>query len=135
MRLSEAMMLGDSLRTRSHVVYLDMETVPPCGCAIGGSALAVGATLPLQHREVWPWLSDLLSDRILDYECIIGCGVDISFSRVMDGSCTFEKLVDYVRSIEPSCGDCNCFECSCINNSYGAEAIYEEKEELGMVMA
>jgi hypothetical protein len=25
----------------------------------------------------------------------------------------FEELVAYVRSIEPSCGDCNRFQCSC----------------------
>lgn len=113
MKLSEAMMLGDSLRIRDSAMFL---RDGGCGCAIGGALLATGCTFdfykqfksgkpkyiaPLM-RLWWPWVTD---DLVWD--------ISGQFNEVCMGRLTFEKLVDYVASIEPSCGDCNRFDCTC----------------------
>jgi hypothetical protein len=41
---------------------------------------------------------------------------------------TFEQLVDYVRSVEPSCGECNRFECTCVKSAAPAEEKSETHE-------
>lgn len=115
MRLSEAMMLGDSLRTRNEATFLDMTSNPPCGCAIGGAILAVGGRSRFERNSLWPWLVETSQHHSsFSHESVIGCGSwknQPSFANVMDGNCTFEQLVDYVRSIEPSCGICCRFDC------------------------
>jgi hypothetical protein len=113
MKLSEAMMLGDGLRKRDYRTYLlPLHGGKWCGCAIGGATLAMGRTGRFAHRELWPWLNKLnISKR--SWEIEIGLQGEISFKAVMRDECTFEQLVDYVRSIEPECGECNRFECSC----------------------
>lgn len=132
MKLSEAMMLGDVLRVRTNKLYLcvldtaignsaSVLGVDPstpegtvCGCALGGAFYAAtGKTI--YDRNFWPWLRESPKTGILDWEVLIGCGIsnDISFLRVMRGEATFEQLVDYVRSIEPECDECNRFDCQC----------------------
>ena len=59
MKLSEAMMLGDSLRMRNPRVYLEGSEGCRHGCAIGGAVLATGyETERKWHlnraRERWP---------------------------------------------------------------------------------
>lgn len=105
MRLSEALLLGDSLRTRERYCFLDMSTNPPCGCALGGAALAMGRTEYKGHLHLWPWLENLsgrMSDYIFEDEIGTYVGDDHpSFSQVCTGKYTIEQLADYVRSIEP----------------------------------
>lgn len=122
MKLSDAMVLGDTLRKRNASMYLDKDRYGNyCGCAIGGAFLAIGITDSdemIADREHWPWLSDKanLGSR---YRTLIGCGIDRkypSFLQVETGECTFEQLVEYVRSIEPECGECNSFKCTCKKN-------------------
>jgi hypothetical protein len=119
MRLSEAMMLGDSLRTRNWSLFLSVNK-PYCGCALGGAQLAVGDESRGAFRTHWPWITTIVDrKRGHTYEDIIGClckGFEHlpHFSGVMRGIFTFEQLVDHVRSIEPECGECNRFECSCV---------------------
>jgi hypothetical protein len=119
MRLSEAMMLGDSLRERNPSVYLADrgEGAGYCGCAIGGAQLAVGDTSMFGYENIWPWL--------LDGGYRYDVKISIYFIRVHLGERTFEQLVDYVRSVEPDCGDCCKFECSCVQKM---DNNVEEKE-------
>lgn len=116
MRLSTAMMLGDVLRERDGSLYLTVSGGRACGCAIGGAYLAIGRTrVDHQTMSEFPWLMDIGPDGQNCWTAQIGCGVSgISFNSVMRGDFTFEQLVDYVRSVEPSCGDCNKFDCSCV---------------------
>lgn len=103
MKLSEAMMLGSTLCVMKP---RDFDT-----CALGCAASAIG--IRLYHGYIgrlseickaWPWLDFTNYDEEI-------------FSRFDDLVCrdlmTFEQLVDYVRSVEPECGECNRFECSC----------------------
>lgn len=104
MKLSEAMMLGDIALTRSSTTWLDRSA--GCGCAIGRAYAVVGgnAFSPsiADFTPLWPWLG---FDELIDISDL--------FSAVTAAQMTFEQLVDFVRSIEPSCGECNKFECSC----------------------
>lgn len=120
MRLSEAMMLGDGLRKRDYKFYLKTIGGEVCGCAIGGAVLACGWSEDgLEFRTLWPWLNGSpdngSTDNRFSWAGEIGMARDShpSFKRVMEGDGTFEQLVDYVRSIEPSCGTCNEFSCTC----------------------
>jgi hypothetical protein len=97
MKLSEAVMLGDVLRTRNHRVWLEPRTeAPPCGCALGGALLATGAKKAGEMadgsdvRDTWPWLS---VDAIT--------AISRRFDEVCGGERSLESLVDYIRSIEP----------------------------------
>lgn len=104
MKLSVAMMLGDSLRARNATIWYDPNT--NCGCAIGGAALAVGErSMWMVHQDflkMWPWL---------DFPIL--SAISKKFYNVVEGRETFEELVDYVRSIEPECGECNTYVCTC----------------------
>lgn len=99
MRLSEAMMLGDSLRLRHGGHWLAVHGAGLCGCAIGGALLAEGFQLgdrlvrgdyPDEIRTYWPWLT---KDQTMT--------ISRDFNKVVAGEMTFEQMVDYVRSIEP----------------------------------
>lgn len=103
MRLSEAMMLGSTM--------CKMEEGNWDSCALGSAANAIG--LEKKHNtderideiySAWPWLR---GGQI--------SGIWVRFDHcVVPGLMTLEQLVDYVRSIEPSCGECNRFECTCV---------------------
>lgn len=122
MRLSVAILLGDSLRTRDNNKYLDMRTDPPCGCAIGGAQLAMGRTEDFAFEKIWPWLNDISPDGC-HWRSEVGCSSENGFEAVMDGTKTIEQLADWVRSIEPSCGVCNRFDCPCVKTADVPEVI------------
>ena len=48
------------------------------------------------------------------------------FIAVMKGKITFEQFVDHVRSIEPECGECNSFVCTCVKAEAVPEVEYRE---------
>lgn len=113
MKLSIAMLMGDTLRKRDAEHWLTEDG--SCGCAMGGALLAVSGTAkdlkqpracawssPVTFFRRWPWLTET--------ELI---NISGQFNRVVDGDATFESLVDYVRSIEPECGECCQFDCAC----------------------
>lgn len=99
MRLSDAIVLGDSLRVRNSAVWIkEEEDGRICGCALGGALLAVGETVQaidetdigvILHKH-WPWLRASAMD-------------DISrmFASVVRGDRSFEGVLEYVRSCEP----------------------------------
>lgn len=110
MRLSEAMMLGS---TTCKMVPGDWNS-----CALGCAGNAVGieeyATFQGRGREEviaikWPWI-EARNDDGNRWMGEIWYRFD---HDVCDGNMTLEQLVDYVRSIEPECGTCNSFQCSC----------------------
>lgn len=93
MPLSEAGVLGDTLRTRNHFEYLD-----DCGggCFLGGALLAVGyagsrkASLGEAISSYWPWVTPT-----------VNADISHKFRKVMLGEETFEALVEWIRMHEP----------------------------------
>lgn len=67
LRLSDAILLGDSLKARDERLFLNSDGT--CGCAIGGAILAAGGSGRWRIHEVpqlksrWPWLTPAI-DRI-----------------------------------------------------------------------
>lgn len=112
MKLSTAMMLGS---TTCKMKWGNIQT-----CAIGAALNALGE--PTKHRyeraiELWPWL-DAPSPHDTDHLMDIYTRFD---TQVCRGRMTLEQLADYIKSVEPDCGDCNRFICTCA----AAEAIEE----------
>jgi hypothetical protein len=137
MKLSEAMLLGDSLRRRTNEIYLQQDPEHEgewCGCAVGGALLALGrgrARLGKPENNVdakysiWPWLVEPdLANYGRPFEGSVEHAENVaSFENVMQGKNSFEQLVDYVRSIEPDCGECNQFQCTCQKQEVAQEQI------------
>lgn len=108
MRLSDAILLGDSLKKADPNVWLTEDG--SCGCAFGGALLAAGVNsndlflhatsgalrgVPLSEfpvvKSLWPWVTTAV---LWD---ISSC-----YFAVTEGRMTIEELVDYVRSFEPA---------------------------------
>jgi hypothetical protein len=79
-------------------------------------------------HEAWPWIMDgnkfFRADWMAGQEQV--SGLEAIWSRfdilVCAGRMTLEQLVDYVRSIEPDCGECNKFECTCVKDEATVES-------------
>lgn len=128
MKLSEAMMLGS--------VTVKMVPGDINSCALGAAANAVGIP-PIPEafgRDMtrikaiwkrWPWLQsqqctcgDVFCTGISSF-CIA-----YKFNRhVCYGTMTFEALVDWVRSVEPACGECCQFECACVKQAEAGPSV------------
>jgi hypothetical protein len=114
-------------------------------CALGAAANAVGlvrdfnfALFGERHESyarineinaTWPWL-DIQHQVVLDEQPETpGHDIYHMFDRyVCTGKMTFEALVDYVRSIEPACGECNRFECTCKAATVAEQVVLETAE-------
>jgi hypothetical protein len=110
MKLSEAMMLGS--------VTCKMIPGDWNSCALGcaGNAIGIPKSVMLDGlgraeaiRAYWPWLAKT-SQPYVPWSEEIWQRFD---KGVCEGEMTMEQLADYVRSVEPSCGECNVFQCSC----------------------
>lgn len=110
MKLSDAAVLGDSLRKRDPGVYITKTHNGHCGCAIGGAILAIGGNNVEDYPTLFPWLLDRPSKRYWNSYANI---ISTKFYEVMYGTVTFEALIAYIKSVEPGCGTCNRFKCSC----------------------
>lgn len=93
MRLSEAILLGDTLKGRDPMSYLC--TYSNCGCALAGARLAVGIDKSAIHAlpqidkvfmAKWPWFTSKVEYIISEMYC---------------RSVPIEQIADYVRSVEP----------------------------------
>lgn len=135
MRLSEAIMLGS---TTVQMVATDWNS-----CALGAAANAIGLPKQITHfkkvnnhiqpetlnprniaiRKVWPWLGENSSPiNLVQFEdttlhivrttWMVQIWARFDYG-VVEGKMTLEELVDYVRSVEPDCDQCNQFVCSC----------------------
>lgn len=120
MRLSEAILLGDTLRRRDAWVFLQLLSDGTyCGCAIGGALLAVGDTREASSEsfeiepyiQCWPWLAEMCPEGN-SWVSKVGCNWAHGFAAVCAGRLTIEQLADWVRSVEPACGVCCRFGCS-----------------------
>lgn len=106
MKLSDAILLGDSLKHSTSSAFLYSMEGKVYGCAIGGAILADGGTVAqwMGDRQIngivtssmksitsrWPWLKQEYIDRISRF-----------YDDVVNGVMTLEALADWVRSIEP----------------------------------
>lgn len=104
LKLSEAILLGDTLKTADPSRWLSLDG--SCGCALGGAVLAVGKYAEIlalykaggaQDIEktfiggMWPWITPAFL-----------LALSHRYYNVYYGSETIEQLCDWVRSIEPS---------------------------------
>ena len=103
MKFSEYIVLGSTFVEFDSTVYLQNG----CGCLIGMAAAAKTGrtTLPCGTAfEVFPWLN-----QIAIAVCPIcrttwptyGCALSCLAAHVEHDDCTFEKALEYVRSVEP----------------------------------
>lgn len=113
MKLSVAMMLGDSLRIRNEMTTLSEGDRGYCGCAIGAGVLAVGGTHSVDYHTLFPWLLEPFFDNGQGIMRNYWGAISRRFIQVMHGGMTYEQLADWVRSVEPECGECNKFVCTC----------------------
>ena len=118
MKLSEAMMLG------SVTVKMEPHSIQTCALGAAGNAVGIPNGMDVLYRGAiylnrlyhimneWPWLKKAC---VCGRGCLVaGNCVSTRFNdEVCEGKMTFEELVDYVRSIEPECGACNEFQCTC----------------------
>jgi hypothetical protein len=100
-----------------------------CGCAMGRAWLAAGRTV-----QEWMGAINSFPDSLINghgYGCSLAtfafglqwpwlrnsqpvCGrISQMFNRVVKGELTIDAIAEYVRSIEPSCGECCKFNCTC----------------------
>jgi hypothetical protein len=118
MKLSEAMMLG--------TVTVLLEPFKMDSCALGAAANAVGITHENHGRgieiaERWPWIVDRDGRRPWSTH---GSTIASKFNDdVCSGRRTFEWLVDFVRFVEPECGECNRFDCTCVKAEQPTEEL------------
>jgi len=120
MKLSEAMMLGSAT---CKMVPADWNS-----CALGAAANAVGIPCAKDHTEDskridaiikhWPWLH--IGGRYNPEFYTIWSKFD---RLVCNGVMTYEQLVDYVKSVEPDCGECNKLECTCNTSTKDQEPV------------
>lgn len=125
-KLSEAIMLGIGT-----VEHMEIGNINSCALGVALNAVGVPAAnrlialalsgavrLTLSAKSVnaryqalyyiWPWLEGTIGLRTWSYE--IWHRFD---NHVSEGLMTIEQLADYVRSVEPECGECNSFQCVC----------------------
>ena len=129
MKLSEAMMLGAST---AKMIPFNIRS-----CALGAAANAIGIPAPggsvnrtLLIAEKWPWITDRYTPR--NPWSTYGSHIAQEFNaRVCGGEMSFESLVDHVRSIEPECGECNRFECTCVRVQQDSK---REKDSMGTTL-
>lgn len=101
MKLSEAIILGDTLKRADPSVWLSQDG--SCGCAFGGALLAAGADVDAfynGHRSphesesvlrLWLWLT-----------CEHTNEISLLYQQVCDGACKLEHISEYVKSVEPA---------------------------------
>jgi hypothetical protein len=95
LKLSDAVILGDSLRRRDYTIWLGHDDTP-CGCALGGALLACGFKsidgwgFLDDIKQQWPWLTAWKINEISN-----------KFFPVCCGDMTIEELSDYIKTIEP----------------------------------
>lgn len=109
MKLSEAMMLGSG---KCKMIPKELDT-----CALGVALWAIGMptkehgiSLYSNVRKAWPWLNLLANGSVWDFMETVYERFD---GEVCSGKLSYEQFVDWVRSIEPDCGECNQFVCIC----------------------
>jgi len=119
MHLSTAINMG--------AVTVKMKAGDMNSCALGAACNALGAhehTTCLRNHpnnryeflyKHWPWVDTPGYKTLSGRSCEAFIAIYTRFdSYVVKGSMTLEQLVDYVRSIEPECGECNEFSCKCV---------------------
>lgn len=101
MRLSEAILLGDTLKGANPWCFSVDEN--NCGCALAGARLAAGLEWSVYEvpecdpvfLSKWPWMTGQISNVISDMY------FDLCFGRVGKTN-SIEQIADYVRSVEPN---------------------------------
>jgi hypothetical protein len=140
MFLSDAIVLGSTLGE------LKPYDINSCALGMAGNTMGIEKAEPLyfgkvqadatvkdQNKrvdkiiEIWPWLRcmDSYPGEIFKwtYAKIIMRMFD---GEVCTGKRTLESLVEYIRSVEPKCGECHYFNCQCKNLAVFSEETVKE---------
>ena len=127
-KLSTMIMMGSTLLERfDPLTYLECDEEGKWyGCAIGMACKAVGVPSAKKY-EMWPWLYELSRNgfRYVSYvSCMFRtvCGLDPMGNSDAPIAHTIEEIVDWVKLVEPECGECNRFQCSCVQRISVEEA-------------
>lgn len=114
MKLSDAAVMGSMITEMCRGSW--------SGCFLAAAARAVGISdwetdkktsrLVRDIRKYWPWLTELYEE-VNPFRDHLGFIID-SYDRLDSSAMNFEQLVVHVRSIEPDCGTCNRFRCTCV---------------------
>jgi len=153
MRLSEAIMLGSTTCVLEAGDWNSCALGAACN-ALGVPADFIGTEVTLMKQKFrvrefiredeiakyWPWLTGELSffvafegvDRFSQEPWLASTWLEMIYVAFDDlvacGHWSLEALVDWVRSVEPECGECCEFECTCGEEDQ-AEAVRAAKEE------
>jgi hypothetical protein len=116
-KLSTMMMLGAGLVEQNPDTYLRKDEGQWCGCAIGMACLAAGESSAANRHIIFPWLNSSPSDNYSSFESIISQKFREAYRQAHvdnKSAASLEGLADWIRSVEPACGECNSFKCVCI---------------------
>lgn len=122
MHMSEAGILGEALKLSRPSTFMDKfsnreETTRYCGCFLGGALMATSdqntwdaiadmnvVEFATALQEKFPWFNwHQYEDKISSW-----------YYQVCDKTMTVEQLADEIRKIEPECGECNQYACTCL---------------------
>lgn len=142
MHLSDAIILGSTLGE------LKPYNINSCALGMAGNTMGITKARPFSNQEfldpdlisqrgrieaiinIWPWLRcmdryprDVTGDKYT-YGKLIMSMFD---HEVCTRKRTLENLVEYIRLVEPECGECNYFHCQCKNLAVFADESIEEK--------
>lgn len=108
----DAMIAGD-INSCALGVSLNAAGVPSINrrppLVVGFSTVSVDARY-LALYMLWPWTEERSSTRPGTWSYEVWNRFD---NWVSYGQMTIEQLADYIRSVEPECGTCNRFQCTC----------------------
>lgn len=114
-KLSTMMMLGSTMCDFNPDTYLRKDAERFCGCAIGMACLAAGEETGNRRSQIFPWIT-VNADRPMHEHQTFDSLISSKFREVCISESpvkAFEALADWVRSVEPACGECNYFSCVC----------------------
>src|ERR1700761_7836111 len=126
MKLSDAIELGLMIPPELKAANMNY-------CALGKAADAIGLEQDKSVwngnrwnnlRKRWPWLK-VRGGWLFSFQLKIAFLFDRQFSKG-DSSLAILKTIDYVKSIEPECGECNQFTCVCQPAETVEENVYAE---------
>lgn len=132
MKLTDAILLG-SVFTSAKPRHIDH-----CALGMAGNAVGIPSTNQLSGKarrlflilDQWPWLRDCRYESFTVQDAEFRIGVETYGSWIAStfnervarefnsSPMTIESLVEQIRAVEPECGECNQFNCSCDHNAF-----------------
>jgi hypothetical protein len=115
-KLSTMMMLGAGMIENFNPdTYLRNDAGKWCGCAIGMACLAAGEESASHRHNIFPWLNTNPEGSSVNYDTVISQKFrDVCYQAQNESRApSLDGLADWIRSVEPECGECNMHNCIC----------------------